>query len=80
MKKLTNAISNAINKIKGCVFPHYVTTGHVMDINNNVLYIFTERGDVFPYKNTSNKEYWVGYYLPNVVVRVYKKGDFIASI
>lgn len=76
MKKLTNII----NRILGHVFPHYMTTGHVMDINNNVLYIFTERGDVFPYKNETNKEYWVGYYLPNVLVRVYKKGDFIASI
>lgn len=76
MKKLTNII----NRFFGYVFPHYVTTGYVMDINENTLYIFTERGDVFPYKNETKKEYWVGYYLPNVVVRVYKKGDFIASI
>lgn len=76
MKKLTNAISY----ILGHIFPHYVTTGHVMDINEGVLYIFTERGDVFPYKDNTKKEYWVGYYLPNVLVRVAKTGDFIASI
>ena len=78
MKKLTNII----NRFFGRILPHYVTTGHVMDIDveRNILYITTERGDIFPYKNETKKEYWVGYYLPNVLVRVSKKGDFIASI
>lgn len=75
-------MKKAINYILGHIFPHYVTTGHVMDIDveRNILYIFTERGDVFPFKNETKKEYWVGYYLPNVLVRVSKTGDFIASI
>lgn len=75
-------MKNAINNVIGRILPHYITVGHVTDIDveRNILYITTERGDVFPYKNETKKEYWVGYYLPNVLVRVSKKGDFIASI
>lgn len=71
-----------MKKVISLIFPHYTTVGHVTDIDveRNILYVTTERGDVFPYKNKTHKEYWIGFFLSDIVVRVSKTGDFIASI
>lgn len=67
-------------KLLSYIFPHYVTVGNIEDINGNTLYIRTKKGDIFSYENKSKKQYWIGYFLSNIVIRVTNKGDFIASI